>query len=219
MQKGRPRRALLKGTVMALGAAVAGSLGGCLTSKLYESRASNEVYTETVSQFYLTADAKSFVILGKKYHYFVMVDPELLKAIKSDLHGKMQAEFSQILVNAWQNLEGELVLRIPGLDQLDAQQIDAAQALGFVVARSQNALLHRYAIRGSRFESKRDISAYPANALNSTYTLNFSAYREKSKVGQVLLTPVTLTADGVLTILALPLLPLAFMGAQPFRVK
>ncbi len=219
MQKGTPRRALLKGTVMALGAAVAGSLGGCLTSRLYESRASNEVYTETVSQFYITADAKSFVILGKQYHYFVMVDPELLKAIKSDLHGKMQAEFSQILVNAWQNLEGELVLRIPGLDQLDAQQIDAAQTLGFVVARSQNALLHRYAIRGSRFESKRDISAYPANALNSTYTLNFSAYREKSKVGQVLLTPVTLTADGVLTILALPLLPLAFMGAQPFRVK
>ncbi|WP_236204099.1 hypothetical protein [Pseudomonas protegens] len=219
MQKGTPRRALLKGTVMALGAAVAGSLGGCLTSRLYESRASNEVYTETVSQFYITADAKSFVILGKQYHYFVMVDPELLKAIKSDLHGKMQAEFSQILVNAWQNLEGELVLRIPGLDQLDAQQIDAAQALGFVVARSQNALLHRYAIRGSRFESKRDISAYPANALNSTYILNFSAYREKSKVGQVLLTPVTLTADGVLTILALPLLPLAFMGAQPFRVK
>ncbi|MDS9877827.1 hypothetical protein RMI40_23600 [Pseudomonas protegens] len=219
MQKGTPRRALLKGTVMALGAAVAGSLGGCLTSRLYESRASNEVYTETVSQFYITADAKSFVILGKQYHYFVMVDPELLKTIKSDLHGKMQAEFSQILVNAWQNLEGELVLRIPGLDQLDAQQIDAAQALGFVVARSQNALLHRYAIRGSRFESKRDISAYPANALNSTYILNFSAYREKSKVGQVLLTPVTLTADGVLTILALPLLPLAFMGAQPFRVK
>ncbi|NMZ30314.1 hypothetical protein HBO40_21965 [Pseudomonas protegens] len=219
MQKRTPRRALLKGTVMALGAAVAGSLGGCLTSRLYESRASNEVYTETVSQFYITADAKSFVILGKQYHYFVMVDPELLKAIKSDLHGKMQAEFSQILVNAWQNLEGELVLRIPGLDQLDAQQIDAAQALGFVVARSQNALLHRYAIRGSRFESKRDISAYPANALNSTYTLNFSAYREKSKIGQVLLTPVTLTADGVLTILALPLLPLAFMGAQPFRVK
>ena len=219
MQKRTPRRALLKGTVMALGAAVAGSLGGCLTSRLYESRASNEVYTETVSQFYITADAKSFVILGKQYHYFVMVDPELLKAIKSDLHGKMQAEFSQILVNAWQNLEGELVLRIPGLDQLDAQQIDAAQALGFVVARSQNALLHRYAIRGSRFESKRDISAYPANALNSTYTLNFSAYREKSKVGQVLLTPVTVTADGVLMILALPLLPLAFMGAQPFRVK
>ncbi|WP_445495194.1 hypothetical protein [Pseudomonas sp. 8(2025)] len=219
MQKGTPRRALLKGTVMALGAAVAGSLGGCLTSRLYESRASNEVYTETVSQFYITADAKSFVIFGKQYHYFVMVDPELLKAIKSDLHGKMQAEFSQILVNAWQNLEGELVLRIPGLDQLDAQQIDAAQALGFVVARSQNALLHRYAIRGSRFESKRDISAYPANALNSTYTLYFSAYREKSKVGQVLLTPVTLTADGVLTILALPLLPVAFMAAQPFRVK
>ena len=219
MQKRTPRRALLKGTVMALGAAVAGSLGGCLTSRLYESRASNEVYTETVSQFYITADAKSFVILGKQYHYFVMVDPELLKAIKSDLHGKMQAEFSQILVNAWQNLEGELVLRIPGLDQLDAQQIDAAQALGFVVARSQNALLHRYAIRGSRFESKRDISAYPANALNSTYTLNFSAYREKSKVGQVLLTPVTVTADGVLMILALPLLPVAFMAAQPFRVK
>ncbi|MFJ7141702.1 hypothetical protein [Pseudomonas protegens] len=219
MQKGTPRRALLKGTVMALGAAVAGSLGGCLTSRLYESRASNEVYTETVSQFYITADAKSFVILGKKYHYFVIVDPELLQAIKSGLHGKMQAEFSQILVNAWQNLEGELVLRIPGLDQLDAHQIDEAKALGFVAARSQNALLHRYAIRGSRFESKRDISAYPANALNSTYTLNFSAYREKSKVGQVLLTPVTLTADGVLTILALPLLPVAFMAAQPFRVK
>ncbi|ROL63508.1 hypothetical protein BLX41_29115 [Pseudomonas protegens] len=219
MQKGTPRRALLKGTAMALGAAVAGSLGGCLTSRLYEGRASNEVYTETVSQFYITADAKSFVILGKKYHYFVIVDPKLLQAIKSGLHGNMQAEFSQILVNAWQNLEGELTLRIPGLDQLDAQQIDEAKALGFVAARSQNALLHRYAIRGSRFESKRDISAYPANALNSTYTLNFSAYREKSKVGQVLLTPVTLTADGVLTILALPLLPVAFMAAQPFRVK
>lgn len=219
MQKGIPRRAVLKGSVMALGALVAGSLGGCLTSQLYESRASNEVYTETVSQFYITADAQSFVILGKKYHYFVIVDPELLKAIKSDLHGKMQAEFSQILVNAGQNLDGKLLLRIPGLDQLDAQQIEAAKALGFVMARSQNALLHRYAIRGSRFKSKRDISAYQANPLNSTYTLNFSAYREKSKVGQVLLTPVTLTADGVLTILALPLLPVAFMAAQPFRVR
>ncbi|NBF04109.1 hypothetical protein GV819_17630 [Pseudomonas sp. Fl5BN2] len=219
MQKGMPRRALLKGTLLALSAVVVGSLSGCLTRKLYEDRASDEVYTETVSQFYITADEKSLVILGKKYHYFMLVDPELLKVIKSGLHGKMQAEFLPISVTYWQTLEGEFILRIPQMDQLDASQVNEAKALGFVASKSQNALQQRYAIRGSRFESGRDISAHQASPLNSTYTLHFSAYRKKSKVTQVLLTPVTVTADGVLTILALPLLPLAFMAAQPFKVK
>lgn len=219
MQKGIPRRGLLKGTVVALGAVVAGSLGGCLTSQLYEKRGSDEVYTETVGQFYITADEQSFVIIGKQYHYFMQVDPELLKAIRSGLHGKMQAEFLPISVTYWQNLVGEFILRIPQLDQLEPGQIDEAKALGFVASPSQNALLHRYAIRGSRFTSKRDITAYQANPLNSTYTLHFSAYREKSKVTQVLLTPVTVTADGVLMILALPLLPLGLMAAKPFKVK
>ncbi|WP_426192686.1 hypothetical protein [Pseudomonas sp. NFXW11] len=214
-----PRRAVVKGALAALGALVAGSLGGCLTSTLYEEQGSDEVYTEAVGQFYLTGDEQSFVIIGKQYHYFMQVDPQLLKAIRSGLHRRMQAEFLPIRVSYWQTLEGEFILRIPQLDQLDPGQIEEARALGFVASTSQNALLQRFAIRGSRFTSKRDISAYQANPLNSTYTLHFSAYREKSKVAQVLLTPVTVTADGVLMILALPLLPLGLMVAKPFKVK
>ncbi|SDQ63676.1 hypothetical protein SAMN05216487_2991 [Pseudomonas sp. UC 17F4] len=216
MHKPPPRSRLLRAAVSALAIA---SISGCLTSKLYEPRASDEVYTEQVGQLYVTADQKSFVVLGKKYHYFILVEPALLQAIRSGLHARMQAEFLPVHVSMYETLDGEFELRIPGLAQLQAHEFNEAKALGFVVSTQQDALVRRYKIQGSRFEARKDISALEGNTLNSTYTLQVSAYREKSKVTQVLLTPVTVTADGVLMILAVPLLPVAFMAAQPFRVK
>ncbi|MCP6691149.1 hypothetical protein [Pseudomonas donghuensis] len=219
MQKTSPRPRLLRATLLALAALSSASISGCLTSALYKPRASDEVYTEQVGQLYVTADQKSLVVLGKKYHYVILVEPELLQAIRSGLHAKMQAEFLPVHVGMFKTLDGEFVLKIPGLGQLDPHELNEAQALGFVASAQQDALLHRYRIRGSRFESAKDITGFQGNTLNSTYTLQVSAYREKSKVTQVLLTPVTVTADGVLMILAAPLLPVAFMVAQPFRVK
>ncbi|WP_095163026.1 hypothetical protein [Pseudomonas sp. Irchel 3F5] len=216
MHKPPARPGLLRAALSALAIA---SISGCLTSKLYEPRASDEVYTEQVSQLYVTADQKSFVVLGKKYHYFILVEPKLLQAIRSGLHAKMQAKFLPVHVSMYETLDGEFELKIPGLEQLQAHEVNEAKTLGFVTSAQEDALLHRYKIKGSRFKSSKDISALEGSALNSSYTLQVSAYREKSKVTQVLLTPVTVTADGVLMILAAPLLPVAFMAAQPFRVK
>jgi len=219
MQKTSPRPRLLRATLLAVSALTLASISGCLTSELYEPRASDEVYTEQVGQLYVTADQKSFVVLGKKYHYFILVEPELLQAIRSGLHAKMQAEFLPVHVSMYETLDGEFELKIPGLGQLAAGEVNEAKALGFVASAQQDALLHRYKIQGSRFKSSKDISALQGSTLNNTYPLQVSAYRKKSKVTQVLLTPVTVTADGVLMILAAPLLPVAFMAAQPFRVK
>lgn len=219
MEKGMQRRTLVKGTALALSTVIASSISGCLTKELYSDSPSYDAYTETISQIYITADEKNFVILGKKHHYIVSVAPELAKAMKSGLHARMQAEFLPIYIDENQGLQGILFLRIPEMDTLEERQLSEAEALGFRLTWPANTMTHRYEITGTRYASTKDLMAEQATTLNTTYTLQVYAIRRKNKVTRVLMTPITATTDGVLMILAIPLIPIVLLSTAPFKVK
>lgn len=222
MLKGMHRRTFMKGTAWVLNATILSSITGCFrhfTQDLY-SDVPSYVYdteTETVDQLYITGDKKNFVILGEKYHYIVPVDPELGKAITSDLHPRMQAEFEPIYVDDNQQINGTLLLRISDIDKLDHSQVSEAKALGFYLRSSENTMVSYFSFTGHRYNTTIDLTAQRPTKLNKTYTLEVHVHHQKNKVVQVLMTPITVAADGVSMIISIPLIPFVFAAAAPFR--
>ena len=200
------RRDVLSGTMSSLAVL---SVTGCLTKKLYEIRETK--YDETALSFLLTEDGSKLVVLGEKSHYiFDDFSPSLKHLLGSPLRTVTEVELLNFRVTTDNVVTGDYTLHL--LEQAsDEQRRDAIDA-GF----AQPGLTLSGHLKGVRYGAKGFPSPPKAQKFNRTYVVTITEETESKLSTKIMLTPITVAADGALILggLALILLAVAlFMGA------
>lgn len=197
------RRAFVTGGLSSLALlSTAGCDAAPFTKMLYEPRH----YDETALAFYVTEDGSRLVVVGEKYHYiFDDVSPSLGHILLSplELRTVVAAGLTDFSVDSDNVVTGNYTLSL--LDTASEGQRSSAIAAGFTVpdlTLSGQLKGQRYRAEGFRLpEADRRTFAHP-------YVV--SVAEPRSMATKVLLTPLAVTADGVLiAAVVLILLPFA----------
>jgi hypothetical protein len=201
---------------------------GCTEALIDQSKKDQtKKYSETVSQILFSTDGKKLIFIGPEYHYIFDVQDDFEKLLKSPLHEIMEARFetfakrgvAAVAVLKDQTLKGGFEIVV---ENASPAQYSELVALGF--KRSTDRTLgygdreifmsKRIDLTGTRY--KADGFKMPGNvtALNHPYQVDVLEWLSPSKA-ILLATPVTVAADGVLTVGAIAggivLVPLAVM--------
>ena len=208
------RRAL----ILLGGAAAIPMSMGCITAAVM-SGGDRETYTETVDSVLVSADGKTLAVLGQDYHYLFDAPPAIKLLLQPDLRDAVDVSFHAFSVDANQRIAGGYFLRL-GKNASPEQQ-EKAMAAGFKALPS-GELSYNGTLNGTRYAANGIQATAAAQKLRKTYTINISAEKTAgakaaSKAGKLLLTPITLAADGVLILVAVPMLLIVAIGAAASR--
>lgn len=186
------------------------SLSACtsVTRSLYRNANEKEYreYTENVSQMLMSSDGAKIVVLGQAYHYVFDAPPGLMDMLNSPLHSKLAAQVYPFSVKSDGAITGRFSLYFSGEINREDQWI--AQALGFSDGE-KGGMDRLFSLSGKRY-SAQGFTMPPslAKAFNKNYSVRVDEELPSGgKRALMLLTPLTVAADGVLTILSIPLLP------------
>ncbi len=195
------RQEFLKGALSSLTLV---SVSGCFTPMLYEPR----TYDETALSFLVTEDGSRLVVLGEKYHYiFDDISPSLKEILLGPLHLRtvVVAVLANFYVNSDNVVTGDYVLSLS--DQASDEQRKRAMSAGFV---PPDLTLPGH-LKGVRYSAE----GFPFSAAQTqgfAHRYDARVREERSKAAKILLTPVTVAADGVLILGGLFLLFLILAG-------
>jgi hypothetical protein len=182
-------------------------LPGCTTKALYEDYR----YQEEVSEILLSTDGKNIVFLGREFHYIMEAPATILSLTQSTLSQKIITRFGDFFVNEKNELHG--TVEMTTMDTLSDHEFDLASSLGFRVLMGKIMRLE-LTVTGKRYTSNNIINpATNKYKLNKNQTISISA--KPSSLENALkapLTPITLAADGVLTLLTVALIPFVFLS-------
>lgn len=187
---------------------------GCITAAVM-SGGDRETYTENVDSVLLSADGKTLAVIGKEHHYLFDAPEPLRLLLQSELRDVVQANFRTFMVDAQQRISGTYFLQL-GKDATQEQK-DEALAAGFKASPS-GVLSYNGSLSGTRYAANGIQATTASQKLRKTYTITISAEKSAgskaaSTAGKLLLTPITLAADGVLILVAVPLLLIVAIGA------
>lgn len=166
-------------------------LSGCLTRKLMEN-----AYFETVSFFLVSQDGNKIAVLGEKYHYIFNTSASLVRTLQSPIRPVLAAIMEPFEVNKDEAVSGNYSIYLTH----EATEDDEAQAraMGF-----RSSKFPRPHISG-RLEGRRYSAAnFPLDAIrkqkfNKPYRVKVYVERSAVDSAKTLLTPITVTADGVI---------------------
>ncbi|PLT15980.1 MULTISPECIES: hypothetical protein [Ralstonia] len=188
-------------------------LGGCATNALYDelSKRRYKSYEEPVNQILVSSDGKKIVVLGVDYHYIFDTPPKLIEILDSPLHPKLSAEMRQFEVTPDAEIKGWFFLKMPTESSDD--DLKLAKSYGFEVASSSQPHLN-FDLSGKRYSAKGFKAPEGlTKKLNQSYSVDV---REElplgGKAALVLLTPVTVAADGAVVLLTIALFPLTVIS-------
>ncbi|WP_155947057.1 hypothetical protein [Pseudacidovorax intermedius] len=194
------RRLMLAGA----GSALIG-LSGCVTKRLYDMRSD---YREHIHGFFMTSDGASLVILGQRYHYVFAAPPALVAALKPALHSAAKAaDFSTFTVDRNNVVSGYVTLGLK--NSLSQEEQALAKEAGF--EQGVRGWTHRVDLRGTRYSADRF-----AGLASQKFSQDYSVYVEEEFAPgllalKVAATPITVLADGVIALGALPLIPVFWL--------
>ena len=180
------------------------SIAGCFTPMLYAPRH----YDETGLAFYVTEDGSKLVVIGEKYHYiFDDVSPSLKEILLSplELRTVVAASLMNFFVGSDNAVTGGYALSL--LDTASEAQRKSAIAAGFAVPE----LTLSGQLRGLRYSAEGfRLPATDRRTFAHSYVVNVGESR--STTTKVLLTPLAVTADGVLILAGTALVLLLLAG-------
>jgi len=180
---------------------------GCtasMTKRLFADRR----YRETVSSVLISEDGKHLVILGEKYHYIFENKTDLVNILRAPFHPAVTALLSSFHVTSDQVIIGNYYLTI---NNKASEQVKAeAIAAGFIETM-QGQITFTGKMQGKRYSAEKFPMNETRQTLNKQYIVNISEEQSSGeKASKALLTPVTVTADGVLTLITIPLAAVIF---------
>lgn len=187
---------------------------GCLTAAMM-SGGDRENYYEKVGSVLISADGKTLAVIGKEHHYLFDA-PEAIKAVLDPaLRDVVNVNFQTFSVDSAQRITGSYTLNIG--KTATAEQKEKAVAAGFKPLPAGN-LSFTGKLSGTRYSANGIQAENAAQKLRQEYTINVSAEKSAggkavSTAGKLLVTPVTLAADGVLILVAVPLLLIFAIGS------
>lgn len=176
-------------------------MSGCVTTRMHE----DPVYAERLLGVLISADKKSLVVVGEKYHYVFSAPPQVIAALDEPLHPGIEAAgFQGFTISPDNKIQGKLVLRTRR-DASPAQVALAGQA-GF--QSREGRWVVEAPMMGERF-SPRPGAALPLQKLSQDYTVRVTEVSSSSmKALKAAATPITVAADGALVIGAVVLSPI-----------
>jgi len=179
-------------------------LSGCTTKKLFADRR----YRETVSSVLISNDGKTLVILGEKNHYIFENQTDLINILRAPFHPFVTALLSDFHVTNDEVISGNYYLTI---NNKASEQVKAdAIAAGFKRTKLDQISLSGK-MQGKRYSAKKFTTNKTHQTLNKQYVVNISEEQSSGeKASKALLTPITVTADGVLTLITIPLVAVMF---------
>jgi hypothetical protein len=196
------RREFLSGGLSSL---VVLSTTGCFTPKLYEQHK----YDETSTSFYVTEDGSKVVVLGDKYHYiFDEVSPSLKNILLSplELRQVVIADLSNFYVRRDNVVTGDYTISLSS--RASEEQRKSALDAGFV---SPGPTLSGQ-LKGLRYSTEGFAATAQTQKFSQPYVVSIE--EEGSMVAKILLTPIAVTADGVLILGVLFLVGMALGGRR-----
>lgn len=188
---------------LALGLPLA-SMSGCVTMRMHEE----PVYAEHLQGVLISADRKSLVVVGEKYHYVFTAPPQVVAALEEQLQPGIEAAgFQGFTVSPDNKIQGKLVLQTRR--DASSTQVRLARQAGFEERGGRWVV--EAPMTGERF-TPRPGAALPLQKLGQAYVVRVTETSSgATKVLKAAATPVTVAADGVLIIGAVVLLPLLLM--------
>ena len=164
-------------------------------------------YRETIDRFLVTEDGKKLVVLGKQYHYILDM-PAHLEAVLAAPYRKWVTASLYGFVAKGDKINGEFDLHIrDARKRMTADDYQRALADGFTERAAKLVLLG--SVSGTRYTTDGFKLDQNSSTFNEPYEISVTdAITPVGKAARLLVTPVTLAADGALVIGAVVLSPL-----------
>jgi hypothetical protein len=193
------RRDVLKGTLSSLALL---SSTGCVTKKLYETLETHDTqYDETALSFLVTEDGSKLVVLGEKYHYiFSDISPSLTQVLGSQLRTVVAADLANFRVRRDNVVTGDYTLHLS--EQASDEQRRSAAEAGFVVP----GLTLPGHLKGVRYSAEGFPSPPETQRFTRPYVVSITEDAESKLAAKIMLTPLTVAADGVIVLGAVVLI-------------
>lgn len=177
-----------------------------MTRSLFENRE----YKENISSILVTSDGSKLVFVSDEYHYIFQSPQLLTDTFGASFYRSVRADFNQFYVSRSNGVSGSLDLILPA-DAPDADRA-AAAASGFKCQHWGDREVCRVEVQmtGRRYAADGVLPTGKSQALNQSYSVYVSA--DEGAGAKVLLTPVTVAADGVLLVGGAALMMVAVVG-------
>jgi hypothetical protein len=199
-------------TFLALPAvAASGMLAGCSNADLgpiTNRMMKDPEYRETLSAFLISADGKSLVVIGKRYHYIFDVPPTLAVNLTAPYRPKLYTDFDDFETHG-DKITGRYVLQLSRDDAPSGSELrERALADGF---KDQGYELTEHGtISGKRYQPNDVTPSSIPQAFNHEYDVKvIERPSVLGKGAKLALSPITMAADGALGLLGVALAPIA----------
>ena len=181
------------------GIGVAAFLSGCLTPKLYE----HNRYTENVSSILISQDKKKVAVIGKDYHYLFNTPDVVVRTLGSSFYKEVDGGFEGFYVKSTGKVHGNYTLTVNA--RATELEKNEARAAGYE-DRDNGTLQYRGTLVGDRYSSGGVEATLASQRLNNTYNIRVEAEQTTGEIiGKTVVSPITLAADGLLVVAAVPL--------------
>ena len=159
--------------------------------------------------FLVTEDGSKLVVLGEQYHYiFADISPSLTQVLGSQLRTVVAADLSNFRVTRDNVVTGDHTLHLS--EQASDEQRRSAVEAGFV---SPGPTLSGH-VNGVRYSAEGFPSPPVTQRFTRPYVVSITEEGESHVAAKILLTPLTVAADGVIALgTVVLLLLLVYVGA------
>lgn len=187
--------------------------GACMTMK-NDDRIDHKYgsYTDKISQFLITSDQKTLIVIGLKHHYFFKLDPQVKAILQHPARAQIQATLPTWALHANQSVQGTYHLTIPKQAWYalpPPQQISLKKA-GFTGGSEE--FHFSGTLSGKRYHAGSFKLPPQINTFHHAYPVNIKYHYRPASAGKVaeiiLTTPLAMTADGLLAV--------GFVAVSPF---
>jgi hypothetical protein len=181
--------------------------GACMTSSLYQQKYGQKTTNEEISSFLITEDGRQLVVVGIAHHYIFEPNATLKFILTWPEKKHVIATFSNFAIDHLQHISGKYVLKVESNNDLSAEAKTQLLANGFTYDNSKTTLSYQGVLTGKCYLSN-NLTIPNALQFNQKYKIAVQeTYASPSStVERVLLTPLMLAADGLLTIAGIPLM-------------
>lgn len=192
------------------------TLSGCITQWLHKDYSE---YIENVSSVLISQDKKKIVVIGKEYHYIFDAPTTLVNTLESPIHNKVKASFSDFAVDSSGYIHGGLGLFLN--DEATDSEKTIARSIGINNNYRASSLNWSGRLSGTRYSAQKFTGDTSSYKLNHPYSVRIKVERSAIvKAMRVPLTPITISADGVLILTFVALAPLAILiDPRPGKYK
>lgn len=185
----------------------------CATKSLWN----NSYYQESIENFLISEDNKQLVILGEKYDYIFEIDEKLKEILTSKYKKNIIPVFDTFRLDEFNNIVGEYALFYEVKKYYDFKTKKEVQKKeqwlkkhDFDISDRQfyfEKLVYKRksVLKGKRYLSNKAIKS--TNKFNNKYYINIDEGKfENNAAIRLTMTPITIAADGILTISTIVLL-------------